>query len=64
MKQNKDGTMTTTSVYMPADMIEVLRAVAQRRQKLHGGRSSVSHIIVALVTEKMPELRREVSVSV
>lgn len=52
--------MTTTAIYVPRDMLALLRLVAVRRANAKGeGRPSVSDVIVDLVEQKRAELEKE-----
>ncbi len=49
----------TTGINVPADVHALLRAVAFKRAKEHGGRASVSAVLVELVRQNEKQLRRE-----
>jgi hypothetical protein len=52
-------TNRTTGINLPADMWEMLNRVAFERAKKHGGRPSVSALLVNLVERHRKELENE-----
>ena len=51
--------MQTTAVNLPREMLNTLRLVAANRANRHGGRASVSKLIADVMTERLPELEKE-----
>lgn len=51
--------MTTTAIHVPKSALALLRRVAVERANLHGGRPSVSAVLVDLVDKHRAELERE-----
>ena len=56
-----ERTHRTTGINLPADMWELLNRVAFERAKRHGGRPSVSALLVDLVQRHRKELERELA---
>jgi hypothetical protein len=54
-------THRTTGINLPADMWEMLNRVAFERAKKHGGRPSVSALLVDLVERHRKELEKELA---
>jgi len=57
----EERTHRTTGINLPADMWELLNRVAFERAKRHGGRPSVSALLVDLVHRHRKELERELA---
>lgn len=55
------GEMMTTAVHIPKATLSLLRRVAVARADRHGGRPSVSAVLVDLVERNKMELERETS---
>jgi hypothetical protein len=55
----ESSSQKTTGINMPTDMWELLNRVAFGRAKKHGGRPSVSALLVGLVERHRDELERE-----
>jgi hypothetical protein len=53
------ASQVNTGVYLPLATHRLLRAAAQGRQHLHGGRVSVSKIVAEIVEKHSEELRVE-----
>jgi hypothetical protein len=53
------GEMVTTAVHIPKATLSLLRRVAVARADKHGGRPSVSGVLVDLVERARTELERE-----
>lgn len=51
--------MTTTAIHVPKATLALLRRVAVERANQHGGRPSVSAVLVELVDRHRAELERE-----
>ena len=54
------GEMVTTAVHIPKATLSLLRRVAVARADKHGGRPSVSGLLVDLVERARAELEREI----
>ena len=53
------NTTTTTAISIPTSTLHLLRRVAVERANKHGGRPSVSRVIVELVEASQAELEAE-----
>lgn len=56
-----DEKFKTTGVSFPPDVLELLSDLAVKRKKIHGGRASVSAILLELVEKHRPELETELA---
>ena len=54
-----EGEMTTTAVHIPKATLSLLRRVAVARADKHGGRPSVSAVLVDLTERARAELEQE-----
>ncbi len=54
-----DQETLTTAIHIPKSMWSLLRTVAFRRAELHGGRASVSALLVDLVNKHRKELEAQ-----
>lgn len=55
------GSTTTTAIHLPRETLHLLRRVAAERANRHGGRPSVSAVLVSLVEASRDELEAEIS---
>jgi len=54
-----DEPQRTTGINLPAEIHALMKAVAMKRQRDHGGRASVSGVVVGLVEKNRAALEKE-----
>jgi hypothetical protein len=59
LPEKPEPTYKTTGINLPLDIWELLNRVAFERSKKHGGRPSVSGLLVDLVQRHRKELEKE-----